>query len=191
MRGWREFWVFRYYDFNTTDFNTNSIKMYQYGQMIGDGMNLGNLNIYSFFVYYFDNPLMKRIKTVGNQYLYACKVPTLLVKDKKYIIAIVDINKSPKNQTITLDQINWSTLQIRVLDENYDAPIHGYIDKNDEISLSQISIREKNDKMYRYSSVKLPSLKIYLVFSKNQTRNFSDSGTLKVAIEMFSTIFSL
>jgi hypothetical protein len=165
--------------------------MSQYGQIIGDGMNLDSINAYSFFVYYFNNPMMKRIKTVGDQYLYACKIPSMLAKDKHYVIAVVDINKAPYIEEVTLDQINWSTLQTRTLDESYNVPVHRYLDKHDEISLSHIEIDEKTDKMYRYKSVKLPSLKVYLLFSKNQTRSFSNTGSIKVAIEMYSTIFSL
>ena len=165
--------------------------MTQYGQMIGDGLNLETVNVYSFFVYYFNNPKMKRIKTVGDQHLYACKIPSMLVKDKKYVIAVVDINKSPTSEEVTLDQINWRTLQTRFLDENYSVPTHVYSDKNDDVSRSQIVIKKKDDKMYQYTSLGLPALSVYLLFSKNQTRSFSDTGTVKVAIEMYSTIFSV
>jgi hypothetical protein len=164
--------------------------MSEYGRMIGD-TNLQNIIIYNFFVYYFDNPKMKKIKSVGGQTLYACRIPSMLARDRKYVIAIVDDNQSmPRGDTVTLDQIQWYSLQTRTLEEHYDVPLHNYTQKTDDVSSSKIRVVRKTDKLYEYKSEKFETLNVQLIFSKNQTRAFSETGTMKIAIEAFNTLFS-
>jgi hypothetical protein len=161
--------------------------MSEYGRMIGD-TNLQNIIIYNFFAYYFDNPTMKKIKTVSGHSLYACRIPSMLVRDRKYVIAVVD--DSQYSDTVTLDQIQWYSLQMRTLEEQYDVPLHNYTQKTDDVSSSKIRVVRKTDKLYEYKSEKFETLNVQMIFSKNQTRAFSETGTVKIAIESFNTLFS-
>jgi hypothetical protein len=164
--------------------------MSEYGRMIGD-TNLQNIVIYNFFVYYFDNPRMKKIKSINGQSLYACGIPSMLVRERKYVIAVVNDNQSNVyGDTVTLDQLQWYSLQTRTIDEEYDVPFHNYRQKNDNVSISKINVVRKTDKVYEYKSDQFETLSVQLIFSKNQTRSFSDSGTLKIATETFNTLFS-
>ena len=166
--------------------------MTEYGQMIGGvGNRLSDINIYNFFAYYFNNPPMKKIKTVNNQHMYACRIPSLLAKDKKYVIATVNVDMAPHGEVVTLDQIEWFSLQTRTMDDQYNVPLHNYTEKFDEISQSKIRVVEKTNSMFKYKSERLESLIVHLLFSKNQTRNFSDVGTLKIAIETYNTLFCI
>lgn len=164
--------------------------MFKYGSFIGgEDNNIYKLSIYNFFIYYFDNPLMKRFgKDTNGFVLYGCRIPTQLSINSKYIIAAIEASKAPREDEVTLDKIDWNSLQTRILDEKHSVPSQLYREKSDEISLSQIKVFEKSDKIYKYSCERLQGLTIALLFSKSQTRVFADIGTVKMAIENYNTV---
>jgi|APCry1669189000_1035189.scaffolds.fasta_scaffold33050_3 hypothetical protein len=169
--------------------------MSKYGVFIGGDNNiasdLSKLSICSFFTYYFGNPQMKRIKEANGMVLYGCRIPTHMAVNSKYIIASVETKNAPRGDTVTLDQIDWKSLQTRILDEKYSVPIHRYSEKTDNHSMSPIKVFDKSDSMYKYSCENMPGLVIALLFSKSQTRVYADTGNLRTAIETYNTVFTL
>lgn len=161
--------------------------MSEYGTLIG-ATTLHKVATYNYFVYYFDNPQMKKIKTTNGKIMYGCKVRSHLSRTTKYVLAITNEYNAPRGESVTLDQLQWDSLQTRLLDEQYNVPTHTYIEKNDTISTCQITVKEKTQSAYTYVCEKLPGMKIMLLFGPSQTRIFSDTGTVKVAVEMYTTM---
>lgn len=164
--------------------------MFEHGTIIGDGMLA--VNIYNFFVYYFENPVMKRFQEDTNGFvLFGCKIQSHLSVNSKYIIVSVEASKAPRGAQVTLDQIDWKNLQTRTLDAKLAVPTHRYSQKSDELSNAEIKVVEKSDSIYRYQCKKFSGLDIALLFSKSQTRVYADVGTMKTAIETYNTVFAV
>ena len=164
--------------------------MSKYGEMIDSGVNLDKVNVYNFFTYYLDNPMLEKIKDVNGFTLFGCKVRSMLKKDNKYIFALIKSVKVSGITSISLQDLEWDILQTRTIEDLYNIPTHVYRSKSDEIANSQINISKKEDKQYVYTSPTYHNILITLVFSKNQTRTYSDKGTLGLAIDNFNTIIS-
>ena len=66
--------------------------MSEYAEFIGgDNIDLDTVQVYNFFTHYFNNPLLKKIKTIaGGNVMYCCKIKSFLSKDKKYIFIITN-----------------------------------------------------------------------------------------------------
>jgi hypothetical protein len=109
--------------------------MAEYGKFVNGDSTISKMHVYNFFVYYFDNPRLKKIGNVNNGFvLYGCRVPTTLRVSSKYIFASIESKNAPLNDEITLDQIDWKSLQMRTLNESYNVPFHAYTQKTDEYS---------------------------------------------------------
>lgn len=165
--------------------------MSKYGVFIGDNSTITKLSIYNFFSYYFDNPQMRRIREVNGMVLFGCRIPTHMTVNSKYIIATIESSRAPRGDMVTLDQIDWVSLQTRILEDKYQVPVHKYTDKTDNQSMAPIKVFEKSDSMFKYSCESMPGLVIALLFSKSQTRVYADSGNLKTAIETYNTVFTV
>ena len=168
--------------------------MSNYGVMIGGGpisADLSKISIYNFFVHYFDNPTMKKFKEVNGIVFFGCRIPTHLAVNSKYIIATVEAATAPRGESVTLDQIDWTSLQTRILDEKHNVPVHKYIEKTNQYTTADINVFEKSDSMYKYKCSKMPGLTIALLFTKAQTRIYADVGTVKMAIETYNTVVTV
>lgn len=154
------------------------------GEIIGD--NFEKVLIYNFFVHYFDNPILKKIKNVDNMSIYACKIQTQLVRDSKFLFVIANSTFLPT--TLRLDEIYWTHLQTRTLTDEYKVLKHSYTQKPEQNIQTQVY--KKDSKVYNYTCLKYPLLNISLLYGENQTRPYADRGTLKTAIENFNTVFS-
>ena len=158
------------------------------GEWIDSGVDLDKVDVYNYFVYYFDNPVMEKIKNVNGMTLFGCKIKTLLTKDHKYIFALKKIDPSLNGQKYNLQDIEWDIFQTRTIDDIYTISQHSFTSKSDNISQYQINVFKKDDKQYSYTCTNFNNIVIDLVFLKNQTRPFSDTGTLGLALNNFSTI---
>ena len=157
-----------------------------YGQQIGN-VNMQQLAMRSYFAFYFDNPVMKKIKDIDTvQVMYGCKVKSMLLRGTKYIIAIINKTTTQPLETVRMDELEWFSLQLRVLDDVFNVPTHVYTPKSDAISGDRITVYKKTDSMYCYNTNR--GIDIALLYNKNQTRTFSDTGTIGIALETFNTV---
>jgi hypothetical protein len=162
--------------------------MAEYGQAVGDGMDIGKLDVYNYFIHYFNNPEMQKVKDLqGGYVMYCCKIKSMLSKDKKYIFVIVSPDQDPRVARTRLNNLNWDILQTRTIEDNHNVPIHDYRPKNTTESLK---IFEKRDDMYKYTCHEFPNIIVSMLFTKNQTRVYGDRGDLDAAIETYNTIIA-
>ena len=162
--------------------------MAEYGQPVGDGMDMEKLDVYNYFIQYFNNPEMQKLKELKAGYvMYCCKVKSMLSKDKKYIFVIVSPDQDPGTPRARLNDLNWEVLQTRTIEDSHNVPLHDYRPKSTTQSLR---IFEKRDDMYKYTCHEFPNIIVSLLFTKNQTRVYGDRGDLDAAIETYNTIIA-
>ena len=164
--------------------------MEKYGK-IYDTSHIVNTNeIHSLISDYFDNPVMTKIKNNENQSIYICKINSLLMNKKRYIVASIDKNNNKIGHKEYIENLNWHSFQTRTLDNNYDIEKHGY-DSNFKKLDHPIIIKDRNEKISEYYCEKL-NIKIYLLHQKkNNLYEYSDKGNLKAAIETYNTIITI
>ena len=162
--------------------------MAEYGESI-DGSDMQRMDVYNYFVNYFGNPLMKKIKNLNGGYtMYCCKIKSMLTKDKKYIFVIINPQQTPDLEELYLQDIYWDIIQTRMIEDHHNVPVHSY-----QIKPSvphPIKVFEKNDDAYKYTCQKFPNIIVNLMFTKNQTRVYGDRGDLGLAVETYNTIIS-
>ena len=159
--------------------------MSNYGILIDSGIDLEKTNIYNFFVQYFDNPKLTEIKKIqaGMYTVFGCKVRSLLAKEQRYILVTVAEKLVPKgNPNPYLESLEWACLETRTLSEDLRVNTHAYTRKTDK---TLINIFSKNESACVYSCPEFPSLSVSLFFTKNQTRPYTDKGTLGLALETY------
>lgn len=161
--------------------------MSQYGQVIDSGIDLNKINVYNYFVNYFNNPILEKIKDVDTYSMYGCRVQGFLSKDKRYIFVLIKTRNAPPQNRVHLDDINWDFLQTRCLEDVYNVPLHKYTAPPEN---KVISVTRKTDSKYMYSIKDFPNITISLLSTKNQQRVYNDTGTLGLAIESFNMIIS-
>ena len=164
--------------------------MEKYGKIYDSSVLTSTDEIHTLISEYFDNPIMTKIKNDENQTIYICKIHSLLMNKKRYIIASVDKNKNNIGHKEHISNLNWHSFQTRTLDNNYDIEKHGY-DSNFKKLDYPIIIKDRNNKISEYYCEKL-NIKIYLLHKKeNNLYEYSDKGNLKAAIETYNTIITI
>jgi hypothetical protein len=160
----------------------------QYGTVIDSGVDITKVNLYNVFVNYFENPKMRRIKDLqgGRFILYGCQIETLLVREQRYLLVAVPVQKC-KNQEDFLEDLEWVTFETRSLFEELNVPSHTYERKELKNIITLIS---KTDTEYNYTCPDF-DIAVRLITSKNQIRPYNIRGTLGLALETYNTICAL
>ena len=166
-----------------------------YGELIDD-YEPEHENIYSYFVKYFNNPTMTKVKDTENTNhqkfsMYACKVYSLLTNENRYILCITHGNNSSIGTVEELRTINWISLQTRRLPEIYKCLTHSYIAKM-EGPLDEIIERvDKNEKFSTYHCENIPSIVITLLHTEKRDSNtYQSRGKIINALQTFETIIT-
>jgi len=164
------------------------------GTYIDSSYSVDIINVYKYFSDYFENPQLKKIKTMPTGFgLYACQVKSHLAKDRRYIFVFIHSTEF-SGDTCSLSDVKWNILQTRTIPEIYSVPICAYNTfKNIQGDTTEIFLDHRGDTEYKYKSKRDPftSLAIILLLSKNQTQPYSDVANIKTAIENYNTIFAI
>lgn len=153
--------------------------------------DIDTIKIYDYFKTYFSNPRLKKIKENDSCYIYATRIKSLLGKNKRYLFVFVKKASTQGEDNILLGDVDWCILQTRTMEDEYNVPTHSYRETSlSEDNLRIRKIRVENDKTI-YSCDEQPQMTVVLLNFPNQTRAYSDIGTLKLAIENYNSIFQL
>lgn len=142
---------------------------------------------------YFQSPIMQKIKNNENRSVYMCRINTLLLKDRRFLIAISPIDNHPIGHKSPLKDILWDFFQIRVLDsEEYiqqNIISHSYIPKNDQHLMMIVSryFKNKEYSLYRPDQQIFP-IEITLLNTIADEFEYPEKGTIISCIETFQTI---
>jgi hypothetical protein len=164
-----------------------------YGELLDDYVPERD-NIYSYFVKYFNNPTMTKVKDInqsnGKKFsMYVCKIYGLLSNENKYIICITHGNNSSIGSVEELRTIHWISLQTRRLLEKYKCLTHSYIAKIEGPLDEVIERFETGDKASSYHCENIPEIVITLLHTEKKGPHvYQNKGKIINALETFETI---
>ena len=159
-----------------------------YGELIDDGYN--PYEIYPYFVKYFKNPVMTKIKDQENYSMWACKIYGLLSKEHRYVIVFTDKDLHPVSFEQTLENLHWINLQTRTLTENLNCKVHSYIPSNDTPLRKNITKVAVTNATSSYSCADLPLSIVLFHTAKKDKNSYQMQGTVVAALETYETSIS-
>lgn len=152
---------------------------------------------------YFQDPLLyktnKKYKDPSKDGLldvYGIRVQSYLLKDKRFVIAMVLQNDSIQvGEPVKLSSLKWQVLQIRSLtDDDPDLdplPLFTYEIDRDLLNSYKLFRTEMTDDVTSYSvSSDLPIV-VHLLHRKKGPYEYSEEGTLLAAVETYQTILCM
>lgn len=157
------------------------------GQLLEPGALFAVDAMYGYFVQYFSNPIMTKIKDINNHSMYMVKTNAILGIEYRYIIAFVYKDGYPIGTTEYLEKLPWVSLQTRTLAEDHKLPIHSYIPRRLPVLDYKIKLIHKDAKQYVYNVAELP-IQIILLPKRN---DYNANGDVITALETYQTIVSL
>ena len=162
--------------------------MANYGKLL-NGFANPKYELYALISEYFDNPLMTKVKVEKNFSFYVAKIPTMMLRESRFIIAIIRENNLPIGTTERLSEIPWESFQTRSLEEDWKVKPISYSEKNDKKYQSSIKLnrRDYNNDIFYYQSDIYP-IEIALLSPKNSFPTYPSEGTIKRALETFQTV---
>lgn len=159
---------------------------YQYN----NNYDLSKVGGYNLMSYYFDNPLMTKVKIIENGLsLYAVAIKSLL-NENRYIIALVrnDINKI--GEKVYMNNLEWENLQIRILSEEYPNINNvSYNVKKDTEFQQKINLIKRHDKTSEYIYPQF-NFVITLINNDHNRVNYANNPSFLSAIETYQTLIS-
>lgn len=162
--------------------------MAQYGEIILD-YNSETESVYTYFVEYFQNPTMTKIKNTMDLSMYLTKIECLLTNEFRYIIVLVDEDNLPLGAQKLLSNLQWKSIQTRTLTENHSVPIHKYNPTNNTPLNRTITRIKLVDESSTYVCQEL-SLKITLLHKKDKN-DYRSEGKVINALETYQTIITI
>ena len=162
--------------------------MAQYGEIILD-YNSETESVYTYFVEYFQNPTMTKIKNTMDLSMYLTKIECLLTNEFRYIIVLVDEDNLPIGAQKLLSNLQWKSIQTRTLSENHAVPIHKYNPTNNTPLNRTITRTHIVEESSTYVCQDL-SLTITLLHKKDKN-DYRSEGKVINALETYQTIITI
>jgi hypothetical protein len=162
--------------------------MSNYGELIDSAFDPSKDKVYKSFVKYFNNPIMVKLKDVGNYSMYGVKTNSMLGIEHRYIIIFAFNDKRPVGFKEKLESFQWVSLQTRTLQEDYRTDIHNYVPRRISELDKKIDLKSRDSNQYVYNVEGLPLTVTLLPKSKNL--DYNSNGSLVNAIETFQTIIN-
>lgn len=162
--------------------------MAQHGEIILD-YNSETESVYTYFVDYFNNPTMTKIKNIMDLSMYLTKIECLLSNKFRYLITLVDEDNLPIGAEKLLRNLQWKSFQTRTLTENHSVPIHKYNPTNNTRLNRTINRTQVTDASSTYTCQEL-SLTI-TILHKNDKNDYRSEGKVINALETYETIITI
>lgn len=142
---------------------------------------------------YYDSPLLQKVKYANGVSIYMCKLSSLLLHEKRFLIVTVKENDNlPIGQQFPLKELSWTSFQTRVLDsdEYEEIVIHSYVLKR-EPNFNMIRVKATEEySVYKDEQRKLP-IELTLLHINRNRFEYPERGTLISCLETFQTIIQL
>jgi hypothetical protein len=162
--------------------------MSKYGVVIEDLPEIKNMEIYKTFTEYFDNPLLTKVSLDGISSIYYAKLNSGLMLDNKYLVVIVNNDKTPVGQTRKLSDLHWASLQTRTIRETINCNSFIYKYKRTTPFTSKILLTNRKEGSSIYIHEFLKEISIILINSEKMQYEYPEQGTLGAALETFRTV---
>ena len=147
-------------------------------------------NIYDMFTSYYNNPKMTKLKDIDQYSMYVAKAYCLLNKECRYLIVIKNIDKNEAGYIEQLKDIDWSSLQTRSLQENYDVATINYTPSMKGPLTAQIEKTSTSKEASTYKCEQFPLLITLLHTDKKTADIYQPKGNIISALETYETIIT-
>ena len=161
--------------------------------MVNYGVNLGDYDpnkqpVYKLISNYFGNPKMTKVKNDNSISIYVTEL-TFLLNDKRYLVALVPLDRHPIGTNFEMEDLQWISFQTRVLTQNYgNVAKHNYQSKNQYPYDSPIYLKKREEEVTTYLSREFP-IKISLLHKSPNLYEFPNKeGQISSALETFQTV---
>lgn len=140
---------------------------------------------------YYDSPVMQKIRNSNNKSIFMCRIASLLLKEKRYLIAICPVDNSDIDSLSPLKDLTWEIFQTRCLDNeeytNKDIIKQAYNSKrNPHIELHRTS---KNSEYSIYKPIDTKhNIEITLLNTTQDEYEYPENGSIIACLETFQTI---
>ena len=164
------------------------IKMAQYGEIILE-YDSETESVYKYFIDYFNNPTMTKIKTIQTLSMYLTKIHCLLSNEYRYLILLIEEDNLPLGAQKMMVNLPWKSLQTRTLQENHEVAIHKY-NPTTKTPLNRTIIRTNTTEEFSTYQCEELSLVITLLHKKDKT-DYRSEGKIINALETYQTIITI
>lgn len=165
--------------------------MSRFSYRFDSSYNPNNEKVYQFFVEYFENPILSKIRDNGNFSIYMIKTPCLLINKYRYICVTVPIDPYKIGHRFRLNELVWSSFQTRMFNVNHSIDNHFYTQKNrppyNEMVIKKIS---ENEYKTVYNCEDL-DIEVELIHKEQGLGGFAMTGNIVNALETYSTVVLL
>lgn len=145
--------------------------------------------IYEIIYNYYNNPKLYKVKNLKDFSMYAIQLPCLLMNEKRFIIALTNLDSNQIGHDENLNNLRWKTFMVRSLNDEslFSLPIHNYSIKRDDIYMIGLKIKSRTKEISVYST-DIGIFLVSLIHCKNQEFEYPNEGNLVSALETFQTI---
>jgi hypothetical protein len=160
--------------------------------IISNNSNNNNKYVYSLFVSYYNDPIMIKLKYDKNTNTssFYVNIYSQLLNKYHYLIVNIYNNEHPINTKIYLRNLNWFSLQTRILEQNYNIDTINYNSNNLDNILLNIVDRKNN--ITTYQSKYLNNIKVFVLHTKdNNLYEYPEKASLSQALEEFKTLVNI
>ena len=159
----------------------------EFGNIIED-YNPEHENVYNFFIDYFNNPILQKIRDNEKYSIYMSKTMCMLSTECRYIIVIVHKNEFPIGNRDELRNLKWVSFQTRTLQSQIDCGSHAYIPSKDGPLMDIINRTNENKTSCLYEAETIPVIITLLFTKRNDANVYQPKGTIIHALETYNTI---
>jgi hypothetical protein len=145
--------------------------------------------VYGLISEYFDDMNMTKVEVQNNFAFYAARAPAMMLREFRYIIALVPDDALPLRSSKKLSELQWINFQTRTLEKDWRLSPQKWSDKTDpkfRKTITQTRRDMETDTFY-YAAEKLP-IEIALLTPKKTFPTYQTQGTFMRALETFQTV---
>lgn len=145
--------------------------------------------IYEIVISHLGNPMLEKIRDHDSYGLYMVEIQSMLLNEKRYLIAIVHHDARPIGSKDYLSNLKWKSLQTRTLDnaQSLTLPPYTYLVQRGMSANVPLQLQSRTKTISIYHAQKYP-IEISLLHTKNTEYEYPNEGNLASALETFQTI---
>lgn len=137
---------------------------------------------------YFDSPRLEKVRDEGEYSIYMVRINHLLLNEKRFLILMSVKDNFPPFHIKPMSEINWISLQTRVLHNDYpDIITHSYDLKRGHLFETPLFIETRTNTLSTYKCQDLPIV-LSLLHTRNNEYEYPNEGVLNSALETYRTI---
>lgn len=148
-------------------------------------------NVCYFINDYFEHPSVTKVGYTDMSSLYACKLPSMISNEHKYLLFEVKFDVWNIGHVEKLKNLNWNRMQTtKFSTQKFKLKNEHYYTVDPDNSEFQISLENRTEELCNYKVNNVNNVKV-IIENKKSKYDHVPNMTLTNALEIFSTTVSL